>query len=55
MDGPAGRTRIYDPDNEERMISSEPECCPHFNQETTDDGDLIYPDLCQCICHTPND
>lgn len=27
-------------------------CCPEWNQPTTDDGDLIYPDICECICHT---
>lgn len=37
------------------MIDSEPVCCEHYNQETTDDGDVIYPDLCHCICHTGDD
>lgn len=32
------------------------ECCEYGdNYIETDDGDLIYPDLCECICHTEDD
>jgi hypothetical protein len=30
-------------------------CCLHDNQQFTDDGDPVYPDLCTCICHTSDD
>ena len=31
------------------------ECCPHYNEQITDDGEPVYPDLCACICHTPDE
>ena len=30
-------------------------CCPHYNRQYTDDDEPIYPNLCTCICHTPNE
>lgn len=32
------------------------DCCEYGNMMTeTDDGDDIYPDLCDCVCHTEED
>lgn len=32
------------------------ECCPWGDDAVeTDDGDIIYPDLCQCICHADDE
>lgn len=30
-------------------------CCPHYNQQFTDDDEPIYPNLCTCICHTADE
>jgi hypothetical protein len=30
-------------------------CCNNKFEVETDDGEVIYPDLCECICHTEDD
>lgn len=30
-------------------------CCRWQNQVETDDGEIVYPDRCACICHTQDD
>lgn len=33
-----------------------PPCCEWENYiGTTDDGTVLFPDVCECICHTPDD
>lgn len=28
------------------------DCCAFPDMVTTDDNEVIYPELCSCICHT---
>lgn len=30
-------------------------CCDWLDMDTTDDGDVIYPTICDCICHSEDE
>lgn len=36
-------------------MDSEMTCCEWANQVMECDGGLIYPDVCDCICHTQDE